>query len=189
MIRTACEVDLPYVFSLARKHSEALGFLPPPALEQYMNMGSVWLCQENSAEAGFLVLRHELRLDQRCAAIIQACVQTDAQRRHHGLAMVAEAAAASRKSGRTILQCWCAADLESNDFWRAAGFAPMATRDGGRRRNRQHILWRLALQPTADLSLVISDPRRPVSAAQPIIPPRETQGLLWPGDQARTRLS
>jgi len=45
------------------------------------------------------------------------------------------------------LACWCAADLEANLFWRAAGFLPTAMRQGGRRRGRRQIKYERAIGP------------------------------------------
>jgi N-acetylglutamate synthase-like GNAT family acetyltransferase len=187
LIRRATEDDDRYIISLAKRNTDALGFLPRPALDYYTLQGGVLIGEENADEAGFVVRRKVLSIDTRCSAILQACVQLDARRRALGLALVAQAAADAAAEGRSILQCWCAADLEANDFWRAAGFKAITTRPGGRARSRTHVLWRLPLHPDvtpADLSALVRDPRRGPAglwlqaAATP--QPTPTQLLLWP---------
>lgn len=153
--------DCVYERHLAKKFTDELGFLPTLALQWYADHGLVWRIRENGDPAGFLVARLDYSADTRLAGIIQAAIDFTAQRRRHGLALVEHAAAMATAAGKTVLQCWCAADLPANEFWRAAGFTATTTRDGGRSRNRKLILWRRPLAPAADiLQPPTHDPRR-----------------------------
>lgn len=179
--------DCVYERHLARKFTDELGFLPALALEWYADRGLVWRIRENGDPAGFLVARLDYAADNRLAGIIQAAIDFDLQRRRHGLALVEHAARLATSAGKTVLQCWCAADLPANDFWRAAGFTAAGTRPGGRSRNRKLILWRRPLAPAADiLAPAIHDPRRgpggryatPADDTPKLFPEPETRRLF-----------
>jgi hypothetical protein len=110
-------------------------------LEQYAERRQVMIATENDEPCGFLV--HGNGWPQ--MRIYQACIQYDARRREHGMALVAQLAEKARLSGCHDLRLWCADDLDSNDFWRAAGFEFVRQRTGGQRRGRLHNLWVLRL--------------------------------------------
>lgn len=137
--------DLRYEISLARKLYEAVGFLPYEAIEHYAMLGGVLRAHENQEPCGFLVFTRSRKETPRIAQIYQAAIQMDAQRRHHGLALVEAAAAQARQAGAHRLQCWCACDLEANEFWAAAGFFNRGERKGGAKRKRKHFLWQRPL--------------------------------------------
>lgn len=137
--------DLQYEVALAKRFTDEVGFLSVEALAHYAALGTVWRARENGEPAGFLVATSSVKTTPRLAQIFQAAVQMDAQRRHHGLALVERACLEARGHFAHAIQCWCAADLEANDFWLAAGFTNCGTRPGGSRRARRHILWRKPL--------------------------------------------
>lgn len=143
-------VAVRYADDLARKNSEALSFIPRPMLERYAERGQLMLAYENDDPCGFVV--HGAGWPQ--LRIYQACIQYDARRREHGMALVAELAAKARLRGCHDIRLWCADDLDSNSFWSAAGFERCGERAGGARRGRRHILWALRLQPLPLLSLM-----------------------------------
>lgn len=126
-----------YVCDLAKKNSEALSFIPLPKLELYAGSGQIMLATENDDPCGFVV--HGSNWPQ--LRIYQACIQYDARRREHGLALVERLVAKGMVTGCQDLRLWCADDLEANSFWGAAGFSPHAQRTGGKRRGRVHTLW------------------------------------------------
>lgn len=136
-----------YADDLARKNSEALSFIPTPRIEQYARDGQLWVATENDEPCGFLIFGNSWPQ----VRIYQACVQYDARRREHGMALVAALADRARASGCTDIRLWCADDLESNVFWRDAGFEYCASRRGGRRRGRKHNLWALRLHVLPNL--------------------------------------
>lgn len=134
-----------YAVDLAKKNSEAVSYIPAPRVEQYARYGSLCLAFENDEPCGFLIAGNgwpQVR-------IYQACIQYDARRREHGMALVAGLAEKARARGCTDIRLWCADDLDANDFWRAAGFEFCGSRVGGTRRGRRHNLWvlRLATPP------------------------------------------
>jgi len=160
---TAVHVDdVAYELSLAKRFTDQLGFLTRDAVEHYAMRGGVLRARENEEPAGFLVFVSTKGDQPRVAQIYQAAVQLDAQRRKHGLALVDQACQLSRSSGAHLMQCWCASDLEANEFWLAAGFTNCGDRPGGRRRRRRHYLWQMALTS----SYALQKPN-PVSHAAP----------------------
>jgi ribosomal protein S18 acetylase RimI-like enzyme len=139
--------ELRYVVDLARKNSDALSFIPEPRLEEYERAGQILTSSENDEPCGFLVFgagREVMR-------VYQACIQYDSRRRDHGLALVRRLVDIASRRGVQGISLWCANDLESNDFWRAAGFTFAGQREGGRTRGRLHNRWVMSIAP--DLGL------------------------------------
>src|SRR5207245_1466818 len=106
---------------LQRRHTNELGHLPTAALAWHLENSTVLLALQNDDAAGYLLGRSHLRAQPWVRPITQAAIRYDARRRHHGLALVEVLARDAWKAGQSILQCWCAADLEANQFWLAAG--------------------------------------------------------------------
>jgi N-acetylglutamate synthase-like GNAT family acetyltransferase len=147
-IRIATERDLPFVLDLQRKFSNELGFIPRAGTEWYVINRRVLLARENGDPAGFLLGRPRLRYQPKMRPIYQAGVRMDAQRRHNGLQLLDELAADAALKGQVALQAMCREDLESNDFWAAAGFEPICKVDPSNARGKLVICWRRALSPS-----------------------------------------
>lgn len=131
-----------YVVDLARKNSDALSFIPTPRLEEYDRNGQVLLAFENDEPCGFLVFG----AGDTTMRVYQACIQYDSRRREHGLELVRRLVDAATRKGCQSISLWCANDLESNEFWRAAGFTFAGQREGGKTRGRLHNRWVMPLQ-------------------------------------------
>lgn len=144
MQREGIDLAVRYADDLARKNSEALSFIPTPRLVKYAEAGQLIIQTENDEPCGFLVLGRGWPQ----ARIYQACIQYDARRRDHGLALVNRAVKQATAAGCCDLRLWCANDLDANDFWRAAEFENCGARPGGARRGRVHNLWARRLLPT-----------------------------------------
>lgn len=134
---------LRYIDGLARRNSEALSFIPLPRLEDYFLRGQILLERENGEPCGYLVHGNHPEV----CRIYQACIQYDARRRDHGLALVRRLVLKADRMGCRAVSLWCADDLEANAFWKAAGFTFCGQREGGRRRGRKHNHWVLWLKP------------------------------------------
>lgn len=149
-MRRATARELCFIRDLQRRFSSQLGFLPTAALEQYLAWGQVLVSRENGDAAGAIVFRPGLRCQPTTASIVQAAVCMDAQRRQHGLDLLS--ATLSRLPTTTeVVQCWCAEELEANEFWLAAGFRRVAVRTPGNTRRRRLLLWRLPMNDASDL--------------------------------------
>jgi N-acetylglutamate synthase-like GNAT family acetyltransferase len=147
-ITTASVKELSYIIDLAKKFSEQLGFLPRAAVLEYLEAGRVLLARENSEPAGFIISRNRLRSEKWCRPLTQVAVSFDAQRRHHGEALIAALKTQARQDMLEGLQCWVAEDLEAVQFFRSQGFVHVQTREPGNKRNRRLLLMRLNLNVT-----------------------------------------
>lgn len=172
-IRLASLADLKYVEGLQKKFSNQVGFLPRCALEAYLNARQVTVTEENSDPAGYLIARTSLKHRPELATITQACVQMDAQRRHHGLAVVSHFIAAAKADGAIGVQACCRLDLDSNEFWKAAGFKAVCFLTPKNARRQPLICWRLPL--IKKLPLWFAAP--PLRAGSTATPPRMFRDL------------
>jgi N-acetylglutamate synthase-like GNAT family acetyltransferase len=143
--RPATPTHLPYILNLQRRFSNQVGFLPAQALESYVEHGMIQLAEENSDPAGYILWRHRLTAQPQLASIVQAAVQMDAQRRHHGLALLEEIKRQAIINGQLGIQAICRVGIEANEFWRAAGFKNIAITNCRNARDRPLIVWRLPL--------------------------------------------
>lgn len=179
-VRPADVSDLDLVVDLQRKFSDHLGFIPRTAVESLLLARSALITTQNGQPAGAILYKPTLRHDPRALPILQAAVYRDAARRHHGLSMIEQLAMIARQEGRSMLQCWAAADLPDLDFWTAAGFERIVTREGGSRRGRDLILYRRPLTPTADIYRILPDPRSRGPGGRFVPPPPKIdQPTLW----------
>jgi N-acetylglutamate synthase-like GNAT family acetyltransferase len=137
--------DLRFIDSLQRKFSRSLGFLPKAALEANLEIGNVDLCLENGDPAGYLLCRPVLSWQPLLCSIVQAAVAMDAQRRHHGLALLLQIEERARARGQVGMQANCAIGVEANEFWAAAGFKPIAHLTPATKSQREIICWRKPL--------------------------------------------
>lgn len=138
--------DLSFVDSLQKKFGRSLGFLPRQAIEVNLEKGNITLTRENDDAAGYLLVRPLLTWRPEMAAIIQAAVCMDAQRRHHGLALLLLIEKEAKARGQIALQANCAIGVEANEFWQAAGFKPIAHLTPETKSGREIICWRKPLQ-------------------------------------------
>jgi N-acetylglutamate synthase-like GNAT family acetyltransferase len=145
LIEPATPADLQFVLALQRKHSNALGFLPTPAIEWYLSARRVRLAMENGEPAGYLLGRSHFRWEPMLRPITQAAVAMDAQRRHVGLSLVAGVVEEAALAGQVGVQAMCAADLESVHFWKAAGFLQIGAYAPNNTRGREMICFRKLL--------------------------------------------
>jgi N-acetylglutamate synthase-like GNAT family acetyltransferase len=147
-ITTASVKELSYIIDLAKKFSEQLGFLPRAAVVEYLTAGRVLLARENGEPAGFILSRNRLRSEKWCRPLTQVAVSFDAQRRHHGHALLETLKTQARRDMLEGLQCWVAEEIEAVQFFTAEGFQHVQTRDPMNKRNRRLLLMRLNLNLT-----------------------------------------
>lgn len=140
-----------YVRDLMEKNYEAVGFIPTPRLEQYVERGQILLQTENDEPCGYLAFGNGWPV----LKVYQCCIQYDARRLDHATSLVARLIEVARLRGCTAISLWCADDLDANSFWRASGFQFGGQRDGGARRGRKHNRWVLwvAMADQPDLFL------------------------------------
>jgi N-acetylglutamate synthase-like GNAT family acetyltransferase len=156
--RLARSRDLKYILSLARKFSNAVGFLPAAAIEKRIELDQVAIALENSEPCGYLLHADKLAGAGHILPIYQAAVQMDAQRRGRGLELIDQLAAGALSKRQSMLQCWCRQTLDANEFWKAAGFVAVALRDVNAARQSPCILWRKPLVQMTAATLIETTP-------------------------------
>lgn len=130
---------------LQKKFSNQLGFLPSKALDFYIESKNVGIALENDAPCGYVLGRPAFRYNPLMRPITQAAVYMDAQRRHHGLALVEGVCRRAHAAKQLVVQASCAADIEAIDFWLTANFMPIGTHTLDNRRKREIIVFRRCL--------------------------------------------
>lgn len=133
---------------VARKFDNEIGFYSRDTIARFIaagEHGTARLALENGEPCGMLLVRPALGAMPLIRSITATAVCMDAQRREHGLALVASVVRDAIDCGQLMVQCWCRQDLEANSFWQAAGFTRCAQRTGETARKHSHTLWRLWL--------------------------------------------
>lgn len=140
--------------ALQAKEFEALGFIPRPRTEEYWRRGQIFTTTENDELCGFLMFG----AGWPTLRVYQACIQYDARRREHGIALVGRLIRHAERTGHSMISLWCADDLEANRFWRECGFTFGGQRRGGARRGRMLNLWTFAIIATPTLFRLTDHP-------------------------------
>jgi hypothetical protein len=112
----------------------------------------------------------------------------DAQRRHHGLALLKNIEAEAVADGLLAIQACCAVGLESNDFWRAAGFLPIAHLTPETKSAREIICWRKPLTTKLPIWFAML-PERSGHRARPTVHVRDIHRLAAHGTTQEKFLS
>jgi N-acetylglutamate synthase-like GNAT family acetyltransferase len=131
-IRPATLADVRYVEALSNKLNHEVGFVPRVALQRRITgeaSGGVTMSLENDDLCGFL---HYGSLAKDEARIFQAAIQYDAQRRHHGLALVDQFIERASDAGVRLVSLRCRHGLDSNHFWKSVGFRKAGIERGTR---------------------------------------------------------
>lgn len=144
-IRVARDRDLKFLSNLQKLYSNHLGYLPTAALQWYVTENRIGIVLQNGDPAGYVLGRTHYRYQPLMRPITQAAVAMDAQRRHLGLALIARTCAHATAAGQVAVQACCAADLDANEFWYAAGFAAIGTLAPSNARGRTIVVWRKRL--------------------------------------------
>lgn len=143
-IRSARPEDLPYLLWVTNRLNDELGFIPRIAFERRIAgtaSGGILLAEENGSPAGLL---HYGSLRGVIARIFQAGIQYDAQRRHHGLALLRSYESKAIEHGARLISLTCRIGLDANAFWKAAGYRQIETVPGMR---AERLHWIKALHP------------------------------------------
>ncbi len=128
--------DLDFIAGLARTETDALGFIPRPALQRrIIEPGRyIIIANRHGRPRGYLL--HGPPRWGKPLHIYQACVEPDYRLRTYARRAVQQLEIQARPSGATELALRCAADLEAVRFWTAIGFDLQYTGIGGRERQR-----------------------------------------------------
>lgn len=132
---TAAESDIDFIVELQKKNRESVGFFPRLAIHERIQKQRVILGKLNGEPFGYLLWDRPRNGD---VNILQACIQYDARRRLYGAEMYGWALELWKPD---FVRLRCAADLESNLFWKALGLTCAAVTVGGIRRGRKINTW------------------------------------------------
>lgn len=138
---------------LQKQHRDELGFLPRLAFAEYYDRHQIIPAIENDDVCGYVLYfdgrnGKRPRLHPNTLKIHQACIQYDARRIEHATQIVQRVIAIAITKHFHRVEAWVATDLEANAFWSAIGFRIVATRAGGRKRDRIHNLYRYDIPAT-----------------------------------------
>src|SRR4051794_26351516 len=139
-VRPATMEDLPFLDSLQKMHSKALGFFPRAQMEGYIRNQWVLIAEQNGTPVGYVASRDRYLKRDELGVVYQLCVSPNVQRKLVGAALV-QAVFERSAYGTKLYCCWCAQDIEANHFWESMGFVPLAFRTGSARKSRVHIFW------------------------------------------------
>jgi GNAT superfamily N-acetyltransferase len=157
-VRVATMDDLPFLDSLQKQHSKALGFFPRAQMEGYIANQWILIAEDAATKqpVGYCASRDRYLKRDELGVIYQLCVAPGDQRKLVGASLI-KAVFERSAYGCRLYCCWCAQDLEANYFWESLGFVPIAFRGGSGKKKRIHIFW----QRRIDTELPIADCRLP----------------------------
>src|SRR5688500_560537 len=150
-VRVATMADLPFVDSLQKLHGKTVGWMPTKSLEGKIAAGQVLVAVVRRGEAclrpsadeeraktsfapteecvGYVIGQDQYFKRDDLGIIYQMNVVPDRQRGLIGATLV-KAMFDRAAYGCKLFCCWCAQDIEANDFWESLGFIPLAFRAG-----------------------------------------------------------
>lgn len=134
---------------MAKTYCEMLGFLPAPSVQTYAERGGVFRATQNGQDCGFTVACFNPISQPGTLKIYQHAIAKDSIRRQHGLHLFQTLRRLGREAKCDTITAWCLEDLDSNHFWRAAGFVPVGLVSGGNKRGQRLIGWAYALDGRA----------------------------------------
>lgn len=134
-----------FICGLMRQDSDALGFIPKPAIDARWIQQGNFIIQTDRFGGPVGYLLHGPVNDARTMHINQACIEMTKRNRGFGQAAVAKLVKRAVKAGATNILLRCASDLDAVEFWISCGFVPIAIRPGGARRRRTIIQFEKSL--------------------------------------------
>ena len=122
-MRIARPADLSFVLHLQRVWSNAVGFLPKPALERYIDNRATLLVQHNNQHAGYLswTLTKKGLLH-----LHQLAIEPELLRGRCGTDIMQYIERAARKGHCSVIRFQSRIDLAANIFFNGAGFKTTA---------------------------------------------------------------
>lgn len=128
--------DLHLILDLMRANSDALGFIPRPALSaRWISTGRYLIAHDRRHKPIGFLLHGPVHADGH-AHIHQVCTDYDRRRRQHATQLLHELVTRLRREGAKTIHLRCGTDLEAMDFWTAIGAIPTLLCEGGKRRKR-----------------------------------------------------
>lgn len=165
-IRAGTVEDIPFLDALQKKTTKQVGWMPTKQFEGKVNAGHVLVAEGvtsnetrvtsedlvtryaslvTRAPVGYLIGNDQYFKRDDVGIIYQINVIPE-MRRSLVAASLLKAQFERSAYGCRLYCCWCAQDIEANQFWEAMGFVPLAFRAGSRTKGagggaRVHIFW------------------------------------------------
>jgi len=127
------------------KFAKSISFQTHAAIDAYIDRGCVKIALENDEPCGYVLAMPYLASNLCIRPIFQTAVCMDAQRRHHGLAIISQHANDAVRDGQSVLQANVRDGIDANDFFLAAGFVKIASWNPNTQRKRLINCWRKCL--------------------------------------------
>jgi hypothetical protein len=159
--------DLAFMDSLQKIHTKQVGWMPTAQFEGKIKLGHVLVAEATKDEGGRMkdedgaasglsssFIPHPSSLER-----VGYCIGNDQYFKRDDVGIIYQLNVAPGRQrgliGATLIKamfdraaygcklfcCWCAQDIEANQFWEAIGFVPLAFRAGSRDKGRVHIFW------------------------------------------------
>lgn len=139
--------DEQYIVELMRTESDALGFIPVPALRDRILRHGRYLIQRDHAGHRRGYLLHGPPLAGQPLRVYQCVIDIDHRRIYYATRMLDALIDRASRAGSTEILIRCATDLDATQFWRAIGARLLTITQGGQRRNRWIATYSLPVEP------------------------------------------
>jgi hypothetical protein len=140
--------DVPFLDSLGKLHTKAVGWMPTKQFEGKIEAGHVLVAEAAGEKVGYCIGNDRYFKRDDVGIIYQMNVVPNRQRGLIGASLLTAQFERSAYGCR-LYCCWCAQDLPANRFWESMGFVPLAYRVGSLKRGKKgagggrrvHIFW------------------------------------------------
>lgn len=141
-----------FVLHQQRTNSDELGFLPRLAITEYAERNQIIATSQNGDLLSYALFYdgrngHRPRKNPHRLHVHQISTIYEARLLHHATNLINTLYDLANQRAFTEITAWVANDIPANEFWQTIGFTHVATRRGGKRRNRLHNLWLLKIEP------------------------------------------
>lgn len=152
-IRYATAADVPFIYDLANKYTNMIGYCPRGGIDDRVHSRRVILLEQNGQHAGYVSATH--RLDG-ITHLPQVAVARELWRTDAGSDLLRTLVNAASDAGSLAITLRSAVDLDANRFWPTLGFELLGTFPG---RRRDLNAWALRIRPDPQQDLPFSDVR------------------------------
>lgn len=172
-IRVARDADLAFLLHLQKRWSGNVGFLPSAAFNRYIDNGQIFLVNERSQHAGYLIWTWR---PDGLVRLPQVAIEPDLLRTTLGTRLMRLLVKQARSHHCSVIRLSSRTDLPANHFWPEFGFQPTAVIARPTTRGLPIIEWTLQLADTATITAAVAAGLRPfrIGKRQPPSPPRIT---------------
>ncbi len=164
--------DISFIDELQKQYHNQLGFMPRSWLEGKIVAGHVLIAETGGrvsspavvdgsggwgqppSKVGYIIAQDKYMKREELGIVYQIAVEPGRQRAFIGAALL-KAQFDRSAYGCRLYCCWCAQDIEGNQFWESMGFVPLAYRNGAEKKgkngeSRVHIFWEKKIRGNDD---------------------------------------